>query len=76
MIDPIGTEIHKHMKDAVDKREADLNKEAADTRLMGEKEFFDVMKSINQYLSMEDRWLLASIGKAFKKARHPNDSNR
>ena len=44
--------------------------------LMGEKEFFDVMKNINQYLSMADRWLLASIGKAFKKSRYPDDSNR
>ena len=72
MIDPIN----EHMRAVIDKREADLNKEAANTRLMGEKEFFDEMKSINQYLSMEDRWLLVSIGKAFKKSRYPDDSNR
>jgi hypothetical protein len=52
----------KHMMDAIDKREADLIKES-NTNIMGEKEFFDVMKNANRHLTMEERFLIAELVK-------------
>ena len=70
MIDPIN----EHMRAVIDKREADLNKEAANTRLMGEKEFFDIMKTNNRHLTMEERYLLANIVNAFTEARKRDEA--
>ena len=66
----IDDPISKHMMDAIDKREADLIKESKMTHpLMGEKEFFDVMKDANRHLTMEERFLIAEIIHAFTSRR-------
>ena len=60
----------KHMMDAIDKREADLIKESKITHpIMGEKEFFDVMKDANRHLTMEEMFLIAEIIHAFTSRR-------
>ena len=38
-------------------------------KMMGEKEFFDVMKKENQYLSSQERWLLSKIVQSFTHKR-------
>ena len=43
-----------------------MNKEI---KMMGEKEFFDVMKKENQYLSSQERWLLSKIVQSFTHKR-------
>ncbi len=43
-----------------------MNKEI---KMMGEKEFFDVMKKENQYLSSQERWLLSKIVQSFTYKR-------
>ena len=40
-----------------------------DTNIMGEKEFFDVMKDANRHLTMEERFLIAEIIHAFTSRR-------
>ena len=66
----IDDPISKHMNDVIDKREADLIKESKITHpLMGEKEFFDVMKHANRHLTMEERFLIAEIIHAFTVRR-------
>jgi len=47
-----------------------------DTNIMGEKEFFDVMKTNNRFLTMEERHLIASLTLAFTERRKQDDSNR
>ena len=42
--------------------------------VMGEKEFFDVMKTNNRYLSMQERYLLANIVNAFTEARKRDEA--
>ena len=37
--------------------------------MMGEKEFFDRMKKVNQYLSMEERTLVWELDKQITKVR-------
>ena len=69
MIDPIN----KHMSDVFEKRERDLIKET-NTMIMGEKEFFDVMKTNNRHLTMEERYLLANIVNAFTEARKRDEA--
>ena len=41
-----------------------------DTDIMGEKEFFDIMKKNNMYLTMEERHLVANIVLSFTEGRH------
>ena len=40
-----------------------------DTNIMGEKEFFDIMKTNNRFLTMEERHLVASLILAFSERR-------
>lgn len=40
-----------------------------DTDIMGEKEFFDIMKTNNRFLTMEERHLVASITLAFTEKK-------
>ena len=47
-----------------------MNKEI---KMMGEKEFFDVMKKENQYLSSQERWLLSKIVESFTYKRKDKD---
>ena len=66
----------KHMMDAIDKREADLMQESKITHpIMGEKEFFDVMKNANRLLTMEERFLIAEIIHAFTERRRQDEAN-
>ena len=66
----IDDPISKHMMDAIDKREADLIKESKITHpIMGEKEFFDIMKTNNRHLTMEERFLIAEVINAFTARR-------
>ena len=46
------------------------------TDIMGEKEFFDIMKNNNRFLTMEERHLVASLTLAFTERRKQDDSNR
>jgi len=46
-----------------------------DTNLMGEKEFFDVMKNANRHLTMEERFLIAEIIHAFTERRRQDEAN-
>ena len=72
----IDDPISKHMMDAIDKREADLIKESKMTHpLMGEKEFFDVMKNANRHLTMEERFLIAELIHAFTVKRVEDEAN-
>ena len=72
----IDDPISKHMMDAIDKREADLIKESKITHpLMGEKEFFDVMKDANRLLTMEERFLIAEMIHAFTERRRQDEAN-
>ena len=72
----IDDPINKHMMDVIDKREADLIKESKITHpLMGEKEFFDVMKNANRHLTMEERFLIAEIIHAFTVRRMEDERN-
>ena len=72
----IDDPISKHMNDVIDKREADLIKESKITHpLMGEKEFFDVMKNANRHLTMEERFLIAEIIHAFTVRRMEDERN-
>ena len=43
--------------------------EETDIVIMGEKEFFDVMKYANRHLTMEERYLIAGIVKEIIKPR-------
>lgn len=43
--------------------------------IMGEKEFFDVMKNNNRLLNMEERYLLAQIVNAFTKSRKQDEED-
>ena len=47
-----------------------------DVDIMGEKEFFSIMKTNNMYLNMKERHLIASITLAFTERRKQDDSNR
>ena len=47
-----------------------------DTDIMGEKEFFDIMKTNNRFLNMKERHLVASITLAFTERRKQDDSYR
>ena len=38
-------------------------------KMMGEKEFFDRIKKVNQYLSMEERSLVWELAKQITKGR-------
>ena len=70
MIDPIN----EHMNDVFEKRERDLIKESKITHhIMGEKEFFDVMKTNNRHLTMEERYLIAEVINAFTAARKQDE---
>tara|TARA_R110002020_G_scaffold306294_1_gene522281 strand:- start:5 stop:235 length:231 start_codon:yes stop_codon:yes gene_type:complete len=72
----IDDPISKHMNDVIDKREADLIKESKMTHpLMGEKEFFDVMKNANRHLTMEERFLIAELITAFTERRRQDEAN-
>ena len=72
----IDAPISKHMNDVIDKREADLIKESKMTHpLMGEKEFFDVMKNANRHLTMEERFLIAELITAFTERRRQDEAN-
>ena len=42
--------------------------------IMGEKEFFDVMKTNNRHLTMQERYLLANIVNAFTEARKRDEA--
>ena len=42
-------------------------------KIMGEKEFFDKMKKENQYLSLQERWLLSKIVESFTYKRKDKD---
>ena len=71
MIDPIN----EHMNDVFEKRERDLIKESKTTHhIMGEKEFFDVMKTNNRHLTMEERYLIAEIINAFTERRKRDEA--
>ena len=41
--------------------------------LMGEKEFFNVMKNNNRHLTMEERYLIANIVNAFTQKRKQDE---
>ena len=45
-----------------------------DTMIMGEKEFFDVMKTNNRHLTMEERYLIAEIINAFTERRKRDEA--
>ena len=58
----------------IDKRETDLIKESKITYpIMGEKEFFDVMKDANRHLTMEERYLIAEVINAFIATRKQDE---
>ena len=40
-----------------------------DATIMGEKEFFDIMKNSNRFLTMEERHLIATLTQAIIKSR-------
>ena len=40
-----------------------------DTNLMGEKEFFDIMKTNNRFLTMEERHIVATLMETFTSNR-------
>ena len=40
-----------------------------DTNIMGEKEFFDIMKNANRHLTMEERHTIATLVEAFIENR-------
>ena len=40
-----------------------------DTDIMGEKEFFDIMKNANRYLTMEERHIVATLVETFIENR-------
>ena len=42
--------------------------------IMGEKEFFDVMKTNNRHLTMFERYLIAEIINAFTEARKQDEA--
>ena len=42
--------------------------------IMGEKEFFDVMKTNNRHLTMEERYLIAEIINAFTERRKQDEA--
>ena len=66
----------QHMMDAIDKREADLIQESKITHpIMGEKEFFDVMKNANRLLTMEERFIIAELILAFTERRRQDEAN-
>ena len=43
--------------------------------MMGEKEFFEVMKSNNQHLTMQERFLIAEIMNTFTEQRKQDEVN-
>ena len=40
-----------------------------DTDIMGEKEFFDIMKNNNRFLTMEERHIVATLIETFTSNR-------
>ena len=44
-----------------------------DSNIMGEKEFFDIMKTNNRHLTMEERYLIANIVNAFTERRKQDE---
>ncbi len=43
-----------------------------DTNIMGEKEFFDIMKNSNRFLSMKERHSIATLVENITKTRRSN----
>ena len=44
-----------------------------DVTIMGEKEFFDIMKNSNRLLTMEERHLIATLTQTIIKTRNNNE---
>ena len=53
-----------------------INNDGSDFHsIMGEKEFFDVMKNANRFLRMEERYIIAELILAFTERRRQDEAN-
>tara|TARA_R100001163_G_scaffold65834_1_gene65480 strand:- start:13921 stop:14232 length:312 start_codon:yes stop_codon:yes gene_type:complete len=53
-----------------------INNDGSDfPAIMGEKEFFDVMKNANRFLRMEERFLIAELIHTFTERRRQDEAN-